>query len=114
MSSFFLIYHNELLGYYEISTKKLCKTQNIRDLAEAIYLLVINENINGFYCHSICSDDITTSGKNSKELVDFIFPGIEWKGDNSYLSEPFKTILNNESIKRLINWKPKYSWKNRK
>ncbi|GAK48933.1 NAD-dependent epimerase/dehydratase [Candidatus Moduliflexus flocculans] len=83
---------------------------DVRDLAEAIYLAA-KTNFSGFHCYSISSDDITTSGKTSKELVDFLFTGIEWKGDYTYTENPYKTLVQNGNIKKLLNWNPKYSWK---
>lgn len=82
---------------------------DVRDLSEAIYKSVIVD-FAGFHCYLIAADDITTSGKTSKELVDFIYPGIEWKADDLYITSPYKTILKNEKIKKLLGWNPKYSW----
>lgn len=82
---------------------------DVRDLAEAIYKATI-QNFNGYQCVIIASDDITTSGKTSRELVDFIFPEIEWRGNDTYIFNPYKTLIDNSRIKELLNWSPKHSW----
>jgi UDP-glucose 4-epimerase len=83
---------------------------DIRDLVHAIYLS-LNAQFTGFHCHNISSNDITTSGKTSRELVNFIHPNVTWKGDKSYQVNKYKTLLENENIKRLLGWEPDYSWK---
>jgi UDP-glucose 4-epimerase len=83
---------------------------DVRDLAEAILLASIKD-ISGFHCLLISSDDITTSGMTSKELVDKIHPNTIWKGNNKYIIDPYKSIIDCSKIKKLLNWSPKYSWK---
>jgi nucleoside-diphosphate-sugar epimerase len=84
---------------------------DVRDLSNAI-LQACKIEWDGYHCVLISSDDITTSGKTSVELVKYVFPDIEWRGDNSYSSEPYKSIINNSKIKKLLDWSPEYSWRN--
>jgi UDP-glucose 4-epimerase len=86
---------------------------DVRDLADAVYK-AITVNWDGYRCELISSDDITTSGKTSREFVDFLFPGMPWKGDNSFFTDPFKTLLDNSGIKKLLAWSPRYSWRKHK
>ncbi len=83
---------------------------DIRDLAEVI-LLSLTKNLDGFNCFLVAADDITTSGMSSLELVNKLLPGVEWKGDNEYILNPFKSLLNTNNAKCLLSWIPKHSWK---
>ena len=56
------------------------------------------------------SDDITTSGKTSRELVNKIYPKIFWKNEIGFESTPYKTLIDNSKIKTIYEWHPKYYW----
>ncbi len=83
---------------------------DVRDLSKAIVLSLDGE-IKGFHKHLIASDDITTSGMTSMELVHKLMPQVEWRGNDEYVKEPYKSLLNTNAIKKLLKWSPKYSWK---
>lgn len=83
---------------------------DVRDLVSAI-VLAIKTKFSGFFCHLISSDDVTSSGKTSKELVDFLHPGIKWMGDDSFSTNPYRTLLDTQPLKHLLDWNPEYSWK---
>lgn len=83
---------------------------DIRDLTDAVLASV--ENIkNGFLCLLLASDDITTSGMSSLELVHKLHPGVKWNGDKEYELDHFKSLLNINKAKRILKWSPKYSWR---
>lgn len=83
---------------------------DIRDLADAVLASV--ENIkNGYHCLFVASDDITTSGMSSLELVHKLHPDVRWNGDKEYNLDPFKSLVNTDKAKRVLKWSPKYSWR---
>ncbi|RPI13881.1 MAG: NAD(P)-dependent oxidoreductase [Ignavibacteriae bacterium] len=83
---------------------------DVRDLADVILASI--ENIkNGYHCLLVASDDITTSGLSSLELVHKIHPCVKWKGDKEYELNPFKSLVNTDKAKSILQWSPKYSWR---
>lgn len=82
---------------------------DIRDLVEAIHLGLVRD-FSGYRCCLASSDDITTSGRTSRELVDFVHPGIPWKGDDAYARHPCRTLVDNGRLKGLLGWRPEHSW----
>jgi UDP-glucose 4-epimerase len=84
---------------------------DIRDLVTAI-LKSIELDITGYNCELISSDDITTSGMTSLELVRKLHPDIIWKGDDQYIMKPYKSLIDTKELKTLLKWNPEYSWAN--
>jgi UDP-glucose 4-epimerase len=82
---------------------------DVRDLARAIRM-ALEPKISGFHKYLIASDDITTSGMTSLELVQKLLPKVEWKGGKEYKEKPYKSLIITEGIKQLLNWGPEYSW----
>ncbi len=83
---------------------------DIRDLSEVI-LTASTTNFSGYHCYGISSDDITTSGLSSIDLVNKICPFADWRGGKEYIETPYKSLVNCTNIKQLLDWKPKYRWK---
>ena len=83
---------------------------DIRDLADAI-LSSVKNTINSYCCLLLASDDITTSGFSSIDLVRKLHPGVKWNGGDEYVIEPFRSLINTDKAKSILNWSPKYSWK---
>jgi nucleoside-diphosphate-sugar epimerase len=82
---------------------------DVRDLAETI-LLALQKDIKGFHTLLLASDDITTSGMTSLELVKKLCPGVPWKGGPEYQAAPFSSLVKTGKAKELLNWSPRYSW----
>jgi nucleoside-diphosphate-sugar epimerase len=82
---------------------------DVRDLAEAIFASRQN-NLIGFHCFLVASNDITTSGMSSLELVQKLHPNVKWNGGNEYDLNPFKSLVNTDNAKSKLNWSPIYSW----
>lgn len=82
---------------------------DVRDLTAAL-LRGLSCSLAGFACVLIASSDITTSGKTSKELVDFVHPDVEWRGGPAYQLERYRSLLITERAEKLLGWKPIYSW----
>jgi UDP-glucose 4-epimerase len=82
---------------------------DVRDLAEAI-LLALQKDIKGFHALLLASDDITTSGMTSLELVEKLLPGVPWRGGPEYKSAPFSSLVKTQRVKELLGWSPRYSW----
>jgi UDP-glucose 4-epimerase len=84
---------------------------DIRDMVNAIWKS-IELDFKGFNCELIASDDITTSGMSSLELVSKLHPNILWKGDDQYIMKPYKSLIDTTELKTLLMWSPEYSWAN--
>jgi UDP-glucose 4-epimerase len=82
---------------------------DIRDLAKAIRM-ALESKVSGFHKNLIASDDITTSGITSLELVHKLLPKVKWKGGKEYQEKPYKSLVITDGIKQLLNWAPEYSW----
>jgi UDP-glucose 4-epimerase len=82
---------------------------DVRDLAEAI-LLGLQKDFKGFHTLLLASNDITTSGMTSLELVKKLHPDVPWKGGPEYESAPFSALVKSQRARELLNWSPQYSW----
>jgi UDP-glucose 4-epimerase len=83
---------------------------DVRDLAEAI-LLALQKDIPGFHLLLLASNDITTSGMTSLELVKKLHPRVLWKGGTEYELAPFSSLVKSKRAELLLNWSPRYSWR---
>ena len=83
---------------------------DVRDLAEAV-LLALRSPLEGFHCLLLASDDITTSGLSSLELVRKLHPDVQWRGGAEYEADPFRSLVDTREAKRVLNWSPKHSWR---
>jgi UDP-glucose 4-epimerase len=82
---------------------------DVCDLAKAI-LFASEKMITGFECLLIASDDITTSGMTSMELIHKVHPGIKWMGGKEYEKEVYRSLINCDRVENILGWKPEYSW----
>jgi nucleoside-diphosphate-sugar epimerase len=76
-----------------------------RDVGQAC-LLALESDLKGADNFIIAADD-TVMNKTNKELLDAVFPNIKIKGD----IEDHKTLLSNSKAKKILGFKPKYSWR---
>jgi UDP-glucose 4-epimerase len=83
---------------------------DVHDLAEAV-LLALTCDIQGFHTLLLASDDITTSGITTLELVKKLLPGLPWKGGPEYKSAPFSSLVKTRRARELLGWSPRYSWR---
>jgi UDP-glucose 4-epimerase len=83
---------------------------DVRDLAEAI-MLALQKDTRGVHTLLLASDDITTSGMTSLELVKKLLPGLPWQGGPEYESAPFSSLVKTRKARELLNWSPRYSWR---
>ncbi len=84
---------------------------DVRDLAAAC-LSALKDSITGFHSVFVSSDDITTSGRSSIELCQQLHPEVNWRGGSEYDEKPYRTLLNNNLAKQVLNWNPVHSWSN--
>ena len=77
-----------------------------RDVAQAC-LLAMERNLKGADNFIIAADD-TVMEEDNKLLLDKVFPNIQIKGEIG----KNKTLLSNEKAKKILGFKPEYSWKN--
>lgn len=82
---------------------------DVRDFTSVI-IMALQKDISGFHSLLLASDDITTSGMTSLQLVKKIHPNVPWRGGIEYESKPYNSLLRTENIKRLLGWSPEYSW----
>ncbi len=82
---------------------------DVRDLAQAC-LSGLHAKLSGYHAVFVASDDITTSGQTSFDLSNKIHPNVEWRGGVEFDENPFQTLLSNDAVKGLLNWKPAHLW----
>jgi len=83
---------------------------DVRDLSRAC-LAALTCPLADHATHLVSAPDITTSGRTSRELVEFVHPGIAWRGGSEYQRDPFRTLLDIEEAKRELEWEPRYTWR---
>ncbi len=83
---------------------------DVRDLSEAVVASIKNID-SGFHCYLVASNDITTSGKSSKQLVQKLHPNVKWNGSKEYDKNLYKSLVITENARTKLKWSPKYSWK---
>ena len=77
-----------------------------RDVAQAC-LLAMESKLKGAENFIIAADD-TVMEEDNKSLLDKVFPNIKIKGEIG----KNKTLLSNDKAKKILGFKPEYSWKN--
>ena len=69
--------------------------------------MCIRDRLKGADNFIIAADD-TVMEEDNKLLLDKVFPNIQIKGEIG----KNKTLLSNEKAKKILGFKPEYSWKN--
>ena len=82
---------------------------DVRDLSQAC-VCALTCGVEQFACLLVSSADITTSGRTSRQLAEFVLPDVEWRGGAEYEAEPFRSLVKIENAKRTLGWTPKHSW----
>jgi nucleoside-diphosphate-sugar epimerase len=82
---------------------------DVRDLSRAC-LSALTCEAGGYCCLLVSSSDITTSGRTSRDMVQSIHPGLEWRGGIEYDVDPYRTLLDIEPAHRILGWRPEYTW----
>jgi UDP-glucose 4-epimerase len=82
---------------------------DVRDLAEAI-LLALQKDIPGFHSMLLASEDITTAGMTSLELVNKLLPHTPWRGGKEYELTPFGALVKSKKAAVTLGWSSHYSW----
>jgi len=82
---------------------------DVRDLS-TVTLQALFHPVEGFLYGLVAANDITTSGKSSRELVEFLHPDVVWRGDKAYESDPYCALLDTQKIQKLLDWTPAYRW----
>jgi nucleoside-diphosphate-sugar epimerase len=83
---------------------------DLRDLARACGLALACE-FDGFTCLAVASLDITTSGRTSRELAAFVHPTVEWRGGAEFDEDPYRTLIDIERARSILDWSPEHTWK---
>lgn len=82
---------------------------DVRDLSQAC-LCALTCDVERFACLLVSSADVSTSGRTSRELAQFVMPDVEWRGGAKYDAEPFRSLVEIENAKCALGWAPKHSW----
>ena len=83
---------------------------DVRDLSKAC-VRAVECDVQGFHCLLVASSDITTSGGTSRELVQLVHPDVEWRGGSAYDDHPFRTLVDIEPARQLLDWEPEHTWR---
>ena len=83
---------------------------DVRDLSRAC-ICTLTCRVEQFACLLVSSEDITTSGRTSRQLAQLVLPHVEWRGGAPYEAEPFRSLMNIENAKRTLGWAPEHTWK---
>ena len=78
-----------------------------RDVGQAC-LLALESKLKRVLINFIIAAEDTCMNKGNKELLETVFPNIKIKGD----IEEHKTLLNIDKAKKILGFKPEYSWRN--
>jgi UDP-glucose 4-epimerase len=82
---------------------------DVKDLARACRAAVTSA-LAGYSRMLVASSDVTTSGRTSLELVRDLMPNVPWRGDASYRSNPYQTLLRIDRARSLLGWEPRFTW----
>jgi len=82
---------------------------DIRDLSTAC-ICALTCPFEGFGCFLVAASDVTTSGKNSKELAQSICPDVKWRGGSEFQKNPFLSLIVTKNARSALQWEPKYTW----
>ena len=82
---------------------------DLRDLGRACVRSIECE-FEGFSCVAVASSDITTSGRTSRELAAFVHPTVEWRGGAEYDENPYRSLIDIERARKLLDWTPEFTW----
>jgi nucleoside-diphosphate-sugar epimerase len=82
---------------------------DVRDLASACRAAVTS-SLRGHSRMLVASSDVTTSGRTSLELVRDLMPNVPWRGDASYRSNPYQTLVRIDRARSLLGWEPRFTW----
>lgn len=82
---------------------------DVRDLSAAC-ISALTCDADRFACLLVSSADITTSGRTSRQLAEFVLPDVEWRGGSEYETDPFRSLVKIENAKHALGWLPRCSW----
>ncbi|MFC1799396.1 NAD-dependent epimerase/dehydratase family protein [Candidatus Eisenbacteria bacterium] len=83
---------------------------DVRDLSRAC-ICALTCKVERFACLLVSSADISTSGRTSRELADFVMPDVEWRGGSEFEAEPFRSLVAIENARSTLGWTPQYLWR---
>jgi nucleoside-diphosphate-sugar epimerase len=85
---------------------------DVRDLVAAIAQALVVD-YPGPRPLAVVADDINSSGPTSREWAARVHPDVPWRGDDRFVAEPYKTLVDNSRTKALLRWRPRHSWRPR-
>jgi len=81
-----------------------------RDLAAAC-AAALRCDVGGFSAVSVCSPDISTSGRTSRELCRDLHPGVEWRGGAAFEADPYASLIRLDRARTVLGWEPVHTWR---
>lgn len=82
---------------------------DVRDMAQACLAALVCD-VAEFDSMLVCAPDVRTPGATAKEMVDHVWPGIDWRGGAAFEREPYRGLVDCSKAARVIGFKPEYSW----
>ncbi len=59
----------------------------------------------------LCADDISSANRTSQEMAQSLLPEVDWRGGDEYEHEPYKALINTQLAKEVLQWVPRYKWR---
>ncbi|MBW2281945.1 MAG: NAD(P)-dependent oxidoreductase [Deltaproteobacteria bacterium] len=82
---------------------------DVRDLS-AVCLRALDAPVDAFESLLVSAADVTTSGRTSRQLVEFIHPQVEWRGGPEFEREPYRSLIDIDRARAVLGWEPEFSW----
>ena len=81
---------------------------DVRDVVSAVVLALAVPA--GVHARTLlCGDDISAS-RPTREMVDLVLPGVEWRGGGEYEADPWRALFDCSRAKDVLGWKPEHRW----
>ncbi|MEH1859363.1 MAG: NAD(P)-dependent oxidoreductase [Nostoc sp.] len=83
---------------------------DVRDAAQAARYALYCPNP-GHVTLLLCADDISSAHRTSQEMAQSLLPEVDWRGGDEYEHEPYKALINTQLAKEILQWVPRYKWR---
>ncbi len=86
---------------------------DVRDLARAC-MAALTCPLEDHATWLVAAQDITTSGRTSRELASFVHPDVAWRGGSEYDDDPYRSLIDTGPAERGLGWEAQYRWQDRR
>jgi nucleoside-diphosphate-sugar epimerase len=81
---------------------------DLRDVVSAVALALALPA--GIHARTLlCGEDIAAS-RPTREMVDAVLPGIEWRGGSEYDADPWRSLVDCSRAREVLGWRPEHRW----